>query len=151
MTYLDFERERDRATTSWERANPRAAMIERSSPVDYVVTLRDGDAHAVVYARERGAFVGWCDCRGFQYRDDDASPCAHLSTLRKAEWMAKHDPSDAAGRDALGEPIEARDSAALESDHGSETQPELRADGRGELEHVAGSDGREFGRPASRL
>lgn len=147
MTYLNFRAERDASTTSWERADPAAALVERTSPVDYVVTLPGGDPHAVVYGRERDAFVGWCDCRGYEY-GDDGSPCAHLCTLRQAEWSQNHLASDDAAVDLNGRPIEAGPTAALD-----EPRARARADG-GQLDvdaPAAGEDGRTFGRPSSRL
>ena len=129
-------------------------MIERRSPAEYTVTLTGGNPHHVVYGRERGAYVGWCDCKGFEYRDDEGSPCAHLCALRKAEWSHNNLGNDPAAYDVQGEPIEAGDTSALAHTGANETEPELRTDGgldRDVEQPAAGSDGREFGRPEARL
>ncbi|WP_205596838.1 hypothetical protein [Halostella salina] len=81
---LDFRAERDRRTESWERADPSEALIERASRFAYRVMLKGGDAHLVALAYEEGRYVGRCDCKGFEYHD---GPCAHLCTLRKAEFI----------------------------------------------------------------
>ncbi|GGL57804.1 hypothetical protein [Halocalculus aciditolerans] len=140
MTYLDFKREAEASSTSWERADPHQALIERQSPIDYVVTLRDGaTAHRVTYAAERGARVGYCDCKGFQYRDEDDSPCAHLCVLRKADFIG--------ATSVDGQLIEAGDAVALEATDATETEPELVTDGgREPVEWQAGGqDERTFG------
>ncbi|ELY69319.1 hypothetical protein [Natrinema versiforme] len=148
MTYLDFRHEADEQTTSWQRADPRAALVERVDPITFRVMLQGGsEYHRVHYALERGAHVGWCDCKGFEYRDDENSPCAHLCTLRKAEGPGEITPLETVN----GEPIEAVDSSALEG--GTEIEPDKRAMTDGGLidPPAAGSDGRTFGRPESRL
>jgi len=94
MTLLDFDTAEEDESTSWRRAAPSKSLIERTSPVDYVVTLRGGDAHQVVYAQERGAPTGWCDCKGYRY-SPDVSPCAHLCTLEVAR---RRDLEDMHGR-----------------------------------------------------
>ncbi|MEE6208617.1 hypothetical protein U3A55_00385 [Salarchaeum sp. III] len=80
---LDFPRERDNETSSWTRADPDRALIERTSRYAYFVTLPDGHVHRCAYAVENGEYIGRCDCDGFRYHD---GPCAHLCTLRKAEF-----------------------------------------------------------------
>lgn len=141
MTYLDFRAEADAGTTSWERADPSQALIERTSPVDYRVMLRDGQSvHTVTYGRERGARVGSCDCKGFEFRDDDASPCAHLCVLRKAEFVG--------ALDVTGHAVESVDTAALLD--GAEPEPELVTDGGNIEAPDAGHDGCVFGRPEHR-
>ena len=147
--YLDFEVEVESQSTSWERADPDGALIERTGPTEFRVMLPGGEVHTCHYGTERGGHVGYCDCKGWEYRDDDASPCAHLCTLRQAEFIG--DRADD------GERITA-ESTIGEIDAGAtETEPELRADGgRGHVdEHVeptpAGADGRTFGTPEGRL
>lgn len=145
MTYLDFKREASTSSTSWERADPAAALVERSGVDEYVVMLRDGETpHTVSYATERGARVGYCDCKGFEYRDRDDSPCAHLCVLRKAEFVGADDVN--------GRPVEAADTAELVEAGATEPDPELRADGGRDLGETpaAGADGRTFGRPEYR-
>lgn len=151
MTYLNFRAERDDGSTSWKRADPGTALVERTSPVDYTVTLPGGDSHTVVYGREREAFVGWCDCRGFEYADE-GSPCAHLCTLRQAEWSHNHLGADPAARDVHERPIEAGPTAALEEARArsSDDEPELATDG-GVTRPAAGADGDTFGAPEGRL
>lgn len=81
---LDFEAERDAVTTSWERADPTEALIERWGRYGYLVTLLGGDAHFCAIGRRRdGEFIGWCRCKGYRYHD---GPCAHLCTVRKAAF-----------------------------------------------------------------
>jgi len=83
---LAFEVEKQRRTTSWKRAAPNDALLERQGWDEWLVTLPGGTAHAARLHRENGAFVGACDCKGWEYRDHDESPCAHLCTVRKAAF-----------------------------------------------------------------
>jgi len=92
--------------------------------------------------------ASFCDCKGFEYRDRDEKPCAHLCTLRKAEGPGEITPLETVN----GEPIEAGDPHALEG--GTETEPDRQpiADGGEVIEPpAAGEDGRTFGRPEERL
>lgn len=146
MTYLDFPREAKENSTSWQRADPRQALIERTDAVTFRVMLRDGIKHTVNYARERGAYVGQCDCKGWDYRGREDSPCAHLCVLRKAEFLGE--------TDTLGHPIYAQDSATVVSPGASEVDPDVRpvTDG-GEVVNppTPGADGRVFGRPEQQM
>lgn len=152
MIYLDFPAERDAKTTSWTRGDPAAALIERVGPTTYLVTLPGGSTHVVEYGRERGAYVGRCDGKGFEYRDDDASPCAHLCALRKAEWSYHNFGDDPASYDVNGEPIIAHDTAEHIDPGAVEPTPELVTDGgRRDLDWAAGRDCRVFGRPENRF
>jgi len=84
---LDFRGEADRGSTSWRRADPGRAFIQRRAWNEWAVFLPDGgDAHEVRLERDHGAYVGECDCWGFRDRDRPESPCAHLCTLRQAEF-----------------------------------------------------------------
>jgi hypothetical protein len=84
---LDFRAERNGRTASWERAAPEAALLEPVGWDEWRVLLPDGgDVHLVQLERDHGAFLGACDCKGWEYRDDPESPCAHLCTLRQAEF-----------------------------------------------------------------
>ena len=84
---LDFRGEADRDSTSWERASPGRALIERDAWNEWTVLLPDGeDSHEVRLERDHGAYVGACDCWGFRGRDRPESPCAHLCTLRQAAF-----------------------------------------------------------------
>ena len=157
-SYLDFDQAVDEQTTSWQRADPDAAMIEQRTSTTFAVLLPDGDeSHTVTYGKERGAHVGYCDCDGDRYHD---LPCAHLCTLRKAEFIG--------ASDVHGQKIEADDMGP-----GTEPEPELIADGGDRRQprdgesrdgdggirpvppHVdptpAGADGRTFGTPESQL
>ncbi|ELZ78104.1 hypothetical protein C455_10493 [Haloferax larsenii JCM 13917] len=122
MQYLDFKRERDESTTSWVRADPVAALVERIAPTTYLVTLPGGSAHVVEYGKERGARVGGCDGKGFEFRDKEDSPCAHLCVLRKAEWSYNQFGDDA-GYDVNGEPIVAHDTAEYVAPDATSTTP----------------------------
>ncbi|MBZ6496029.1 SWIM zinc finger family protein [Natrinema longum] len=82
---VDFLEERDDGTESWTRADPREALIESFGRFGYKVTLRDGESvHYCALGIEDGEYVGRCDCKGWQYHD---GPCAHLCTLRKADFL----------------------------------------------------------------
>ena len=146
MPYVDFVDEAHRQSTSWERADPDRALIEQVDTNTYRVMLPGGAVHKCKFGLERGGHVGSCECRGWKYRDDDSSPCAHLCTLRKAEFVG--DNADD------GEPVEAVDTFAETDAAGDAAEPELRADG-GRPDDVdrpaAGSDGRTFGTPEGRL
>lgn len=144
MPFLDFQTEVDSQSTSWKRADPAAALIERTGPTEYLVMLPGGSVHTCHYGTEREGHVGYCDCKGWEYRDDDSSPCAHLCTLRQAEFVGI--------RGDGGKPIEA-DSTFQEIEPGAtEPESELRADGSGNPDDWdAGHDGHEFGRPEGRL
>lgn len=129
---LDFLAERDDQTRSWQRGDPDEALIESLNRFGWLVTLPDGDAHRCALAREHGAYVGWCDCNGYQYHD---GPCAHLCALRKADFIHAHDLED----QRISIPETGDREAATD---GGRTIVERKA---------AGADGREFGRPEGRL
>lgn len=74
--------------TCWQRARPLSASIERASRVGYRVALPDGDRHIVVLALDEGDYVGYCDCKAFEF---NTGPCAHLCTIRKAAWAHVED------------------------------------------------------------
>jgi hypothetical protein len=131
---VDFLDERDDRTTSWERAAPMAdeTRIRRLNHFAWLVQLPDGHAHVVALIREGGFFKGWCDCNGWEYRDDADSPCAHLCTLRQGAFIQV--------RTDEGERVRVE-----EADAGRQAV----TDGGREVvdrEH-AGADGREFGKP----
>lgn len=87
---LDFEAERGREdSTSWERADPVAALIEAKSNQSWTVALPDGeDWHHVALIFDNGVYIGRCDCEGFEYHE---GPCAHLCTIRKADAIGYPD------------------------------------------------------------
>jgi hypothetical protein len=88
---LDFERERDQATGSWERACSEPVLVERIAWDQWLVTFRDSeDTHRVRLHRDHGAYLGECavhpggeDCPGFAYHE---GPCAHLCAIRRADF-----------------------------------------------------------------
>lgn len=92
---VDYDAVAGSEETSWQRADPEAALIESTGRYGYRVTLPDGDAHLVAVAREDDEHVGTCDCEGWEYND---GPCAHLCTVRKASF--------AGVEDVEGEPVE---------------------------------------------
>jgi hypothetical protein len=86
---LDFQAEAEARSTSWERADPDHALIERRSWNEWAVLLPDGEeAHVCRLERDHGTYVGGCDCPGYEHHD---GPCAHLCTLRKAEFAHDRD------------------------------------------------------------
>jgi len=103
-------------SSSWQRADPQTALIEAIQDGQFLVRLKDGDRHHSVLLEvgENGQFRGKCDCKGFEFRSEETSPCAHLCTLRKAYF----------GRltDVCGVPIEPRN----QTHH---KPPELATDG----------------------
>jgi len=120
---LDFEAERDDETTSWERGDGLAALIERASTYGWRVTLPGGtDAHSVALADESGAFVGWCDCKGYEF---NVGPCAHLCALRKAAYVH--------ARTTDGERVRIASVAV-------EDTPETRPDGGHQIERALRED-----------
>jgi len=89
---LAFDPECAQETTSWQRADPVAASITRLGRYGFVVELPDGDPHvlAIGYPPD-GDPEGWCRCKGFEHND---GPCAHLCTVRKADWHTRNLASD---------------------------------------------------------
>jgi hypothetical protein len=85
VTPLNFEAEIEAATTSWERADPTAALVEHVEGATWRVLLPGGSAHEVELVTDHGAYAGRCDCEAWTY-GDPSEPCAHLCTLRKAEF-----------------------------------------------------------------
>ncbi|TKR27947.1 SWIM zinc finger family protein [Natronomonas salsuginis] len=86
---LNFTAEREQETTSFERADPTASLIEQRSPQSWTVSLPDGDGtHHVTLIQDYGVYIGRCTCEGFQYNE---GPCAHLCTIRKADTIGYPD------------------------------------------------------------
>lgn len=82
---LDFQAARDDGGDSWDRADPDAAVIQRLRYDQFGIALPDGeDAHVVTLRHEGRGYVGECDCKGYTF---GSGPCAHLATLRKAEFI----------------------------------------------------------------
>ncbi|WP_254830179.1 SWIM zinc finger family protein [Haloglomus salinum] len=76
---FEFREEADERSTSWERADPDRALIERRAWNEWALLLPDGEeAHRCRLERDHGAYVGECDCPGYEYHD---GPCAHTCTL----------------------------------------------------------------------
>lgn len=126
MTPLDFASERDEASTSWERANPTAALIEQIAWDRWLVTLRSGSTHEVRLERDHGAFIGECDCGDFRYRNggSSSSPCAHLCTLRKADFGSV--------ADTRGRPVRILDENDVDNARADYAVEKIAADGGGE-------------------
>ncbi|GAA0648642.1 SWIM zinc finger family protein [Salarchaeum japonicum] len=129
---LDFERERDHETDSWARSDPLHAVIRPRLGDTYDVKLPNGEYHDVRLHRDHGAWLGTCDCKGYEYND---GPCAHLCALRRAHWTAEHQPSDPAGLDIHGNHVHIPETTDDPNDQPDAT-PEARADGGCVVEHV---------------
>lgn len=146
---LDFLTARDDSTASWERSDPAHAVIRQHDADAFDVELPDGDRHRVHLHREHGAYVGRCDCKGWQYRDVETSPCAHLCAVRRAAWCAQKLGRDAPGRrDTTGDLVTIDDVDDLDddpdpepADHGdlgaAMADDRLRADGGERVEPPA--------------
>lgn len=146
MPFLNFTEEAHAKSTSWERADPDAALLERVGTNQYLVMLPGVEApcsgvHECRFGTERGGHVGFCDCKGFEFRDDQNSLCAHLCMLRQAKFIGDR-ADDGELIEAVDTFDESGDAAVAEM-----IEPELRADGG---RPAAGEDGREFSRPISR-
>jgi hypothetical protein len=133
---VDFLEERDARSTSWERAAPLAPATEirQLNRHTWLLQLPDGSPHVTVLLRRQGAYRGWCDCNGWEYRDDATSPCAHLCTLRQGAFA--HVETEE------GERLQVADAS---------TSREPVTDGGEIVKPPAGADGREFGRPEGQL
>lgn len=94
---LDFLHARDQNNQSWRRAREHAddAAVEEVDRDWFRVELPDGaDEHDVVlvkHGREGDAFVGACDCDGFEYNGQ----CAHLCALARRDVLERIVPVDA--------------------------------------------------------
>ena len=139
---VDFTAEREAHSTSWERAD-RATRPETVDDTQirelnrhaWLLRLPDGQPHVAALLRTQDGYQGWCDCNGWEYRDPDTSPCAHLCTLRQGEFV--HVKTAEGDRLQVAEPSAAREAV---TDGGEVVVPE-----------PAGADGREFGRPEGSL
>ncbi|WP_199242191.1 hypothetical protein [Halorubrum sp. SD626R] len=81
---INFERLAGTDDTSWKNAVPYESDIQTVSRLAFKVRSPDGEAwHHVILARESGAHVGLCDCKGWEHND---GPCVHLCAVRKAAW-----------------------------------------------------------------
>ena len=131
---VDFLEERDDETESWTRADPREALIESFGRFGYRVTLRDGeDVHYCALGIDDGEYNGRCDCKGWQYHD---GPCAHLCTLRKADFLEvidvestdgspadEHEMHQATGETLEGEPLDTAIEQAQNYEQPTEGRP----------------------------
>lgn len=96
---IDFQAARDNGGDSWDRSDPRDATLARLRWDTWAVALPDGDdAHIVTIRHEGQGYVGECDCKGYKF---SSGPCAHLVTLRKAEFIG--------APDVRGEPVRIAD------------------------------------------
>jgi len=153
MKYMHFAG-MDRQSTSWQRADPEAALIETVDSSQWTVALPGGnDAHTVTLFSDGINTRGHCSCDGYQYHDR----CAHLITIRQAQLLdiltvdgeiVRIPTLDAEAVDAVERKV------ANEDEIEADAEPEaVRADGgrRDPDEYTAGSDGETFGRPEGQL
>ena len=137
MKYMHFAG-MDRQSTSWQRADPEAALIETADTAQWTVALPDGNGvHTVTLFTDGINTRGHCTCDGHHYHDR----CAHLITIRQAQLL------DVLTVDGVGV-------QCWNTDDLAEAEPEaVRSDGgrRDPDEYTAGSDGETFGRPEGRL
>lgn len=149
---LNFRAERDTQTGSWERADPTEALIERTNDeAGFCVTLRGGSTHTVTYEKRDGSYRGRCDCKGWQYRDDPHSPCAHLCVLRQAEWSQQafaHDPDT---HTTDGQPVRPTQHDDRDDQPDHDPGRAVATDGGHVEPPAAGADQRVFGQPEGRL
>ena len=116
---LEFRSKLKAESESWERADATRALIETVAWDRWRVTLPDGDdVHECRLHRDHGAFIGECDCEGFQYHD---GPCAHLCAVRKAAF----------GRvvDTRGRPVTIHDIEDVETERYDAKIEQALADG----------------------
>ncbi|KZN24593.1 hypothetical protein A4G99_09525 [Haladaptatus sp. R4] len=90
--------------SSWERADPKNAAIDPISSYGWRVILPGGNVHVVALAKQRDRYVGRCDCKGFQFHE---GACAHLCTLRKADFVG--------AKDIYGDPVKIATTEVKES------------------------------------
>ena len=143
----------DRESTSWQRADPEAALIETVDTAQWTVALPDGeDAHTCTLFSDGINTRGHCTCDGYRYHDR----CAHLITIRQAQLLdIRTVDGDLVRIPTLEahevEAVERKvaDDVDAEPDAGPET---VRADGSGHPhDYAAGADEHEFGRPEGQL
>lgn len=119
---LNFRQERDTPTTSFDRADPRAALIEQQGPHAWTVSLPDGEGtHSVVLVEDGDEFLGRCTCDGFEFHK---GACAHLCTLRKAAVIGYPDVN---GTPVRVEQVDRPDGDDLADQH--DDTERVRADG----------------------
>jgi hypothetical protein len=83
MKYMHFAG-MDRQSTSWQRADPEAALIETADTAQWKVTLPDGnDVHTVTLFTDGINTRGHCCCDGYHFHDR----CTHLITIRQAQLL----------------------------------------------------------------
>ena len=157
MKYMHFAA-MDRQSTSWQRADPEAALIETVDSSQWTVALPGGnDAHTVTLFSDGINTRGHCSCDGYQYHDR----CAHLITIRQAQLLdiltidgeiVRIPTLDAEAADAVERQVANQDVIEIDA------EPEaVRSDGgrldpdEDEYEYTAGSDDETFGRPEGRL
>jgi len=133
---VNFVRERDTDSTSWERAAPLAPATEirKLNRHAWLLRLPDGQAHVSALVKGADGYEGWCDCHGWEYRNDAKSPCAHLCTLRQGAFIEVET--------AEGERLQVAE---------ADVNREPATDGGQIVQPPAGGDGREFGRPEGQL
>lgn len=123
---LDFRGERDRESDSWARSHPDDALIEPIAWNQWRVMLPGGSPHVVTLKAENGAYSGRCDCKGFEFRDEPDSPCAHLCAIRRAHYDNTHNLASVT--DTLGNEVRIIDADQERADQHVEAE-RARADG----------------------
>jgi len=153
MKYMHFAA-MDRQSTSWQRADPEAALIETADTAQWTVTLPDGnDVHTVTLFTDGINTRGHCCCDGYHYHDR----CAHLITIRQAQLLDMFTVDGDLVRiptlaDEAVDAVERK--VATYDEIEADAEPEaVRSDGgrRDPDEYTAGSDGETFGRPEGQL
>lgn len=116
---LNFDAAKENGGDSWSRADPRTATIQRLTFDQYGVALPDGDdAHVVTLRHEGQGYLGECDCKGYKF---SSGPCAHLTTLRKAEFIGEEQ--------ANGDPVVIPDEVDRYDHHIEQSADKARTDG----------------------
>ena len=141
MKYMHFAA-MDRQSTSWQRADPVAALIETVDTAQWTVALPDGnDAHTVTLFTDGINTRGHCTCDGYHYHDR----CAHLITIRQAQLLDMFTVDGEIVRIPTLD-VDAVDAVERKVANEDEIEAEAEPD-----EYTAGSDDETFGRPEAQL
>jgi len=153
MKYMHFAG-MDRQSTSWQRADPEAALIEIADTAQWTLTLPDGnDAHTVTLFTDGTNTRGHCTCYGYHYHDR----CAHLITIRQAQLLDVITVDGVIVRiptlaDEAVDAVKRKVATYDDIESGTETGA-VRSDGArlDPDEYTDGSEGETFGRPEAQL
>lgn len=83
--------ERDQDTTSWNRAKDASleGFERRDERGRFSVAFDEGEQHDVILVEDSESFVGWCDCDGFAFHQDEAGgACAHICLVAQANALS---------------------------------------------------------------